>query len=83
MACRAAFMAAADACLDEAFKHDHDRVPTYMWPQIFAPITFVSSLLGVTIVGYLVRKSGRASIIILLMVSTLRSSQTTGNKVMK
>ena len=69
--CRAAFMAAADAYLDEAFAHKHDRVPAYVWPQVFAPITFVSSLLGVTIVGYLVRKSGRASIIIFLMVSSL------------
>lgn len=34
---------------------------------VFAPIAFVSSLVGVTIVGVLVRRSGRASIIILLM----------------
>lgn len=37
-------------------------------PQVFAPIAFVSSLIGVTGLGWLVRKSGRASIIILLMV---------------
>ena len=36
--------------------------------QVFGPIAFVSSLLGVTVIGYLVRRSGRASIIILLMV---------------
>ena len=36
--------------------------------QVFSPIAFVSSLLGVTVIGYLVRRSGRASIIIILMV---------------
>lgn len=28
--------------------------------QVFAPIAFVSSLIGVTAIGWLVRKSGRA-----------------------
>ena len=36
--------------------------------QVFAPIAFVTSLVGVTVIGYLVRRSGRASIIIILMV---------------
>ncbi len=36
--------------------------------QVFSPIAFVASLLGVTVIGYLVRRSGRASTIIILMV---------------
>lgn len=35
--------------------------------QVYAPIVFVSSLIGVIGVGSLVRRSGRVSIIILLM----------------
>jgi hypothetical protein len=42
--------------------------------QVFAPIAFVSSLIGVTGLGWLVRKSGRASIIVLLMVRLLLQS---------
>ena len=42
--------------------------------RCLGPIAFVSSLLGVTVIGYLVRRSGRASIIIILMV---RSTFTT------
>lgn len=39
--------------------------------EVYAPIAFVSSLIGVTVVGVLVRRSGRASIIILLMASII------------
>ena len=41
------------------------------YAAVYAPIAFVSSLIGVTVVGVLVRRSGRASIIILLMASII------------
>ena len=41
------------------------------YSAVFAPIALVSSLLGVTVLGVLVRRSGRASIIILLMAAII------------
>jgi len=39
--------------------------------KVFAPIAFFSSLIGVTFIGWAVRKSGRASIIVLLMATVI------------
>ncbi len=39
--------------------------------QIFAPIAFLSSALGVTIVSWAIRRTGRQSVLLLLMSGVL------------
>ena len=58
-----------DSELDARVPLTFAHLSSIVFPQVFGPIAFVSSLLGVTVIGYMVRRSGRASIIILLMVS--------------
>lgn len=39
--------------------------------EVFAPIAFVSSLLGVTLVSWAIRRTGRQSVLLLLMSGVL------------
>ena len=41
------------------------------YAQVFAPLCFVFSLLGVTLVGRIVRKSGRTSIIVFILTGLI------------
>ena len=41
------------------------------YAEVFAPLCFVFSLIGVTVVGRIVRKSGRTSIIVLILTGLI------------